>query len=233
MKSFETKRKEGMPARNERSTLLADISHDLKSYLNPIIGFSSVLMQDDQRLKADQLKHVRTIYESAKKLLDRIDALVLLLRLGEQYQPVQQLVNLKSLLQEQVEQVGEEAQARNVRLGLVCEESLKVEADPVLLGRGLKELLEYLIGRLSGGEITISCRKEDEAATVTVGCPTLSLSSKEEESWRAFLQAPDYRSSAVKGIGLWLALARQAVAQANGRLELTDENNWKISLPLK
>jgi len=30
-----------------------------------------------------------------------------------------------------------------------------------------------------------------------------------------------------------LALARQAVAQANGRLELTDENNWKISLPLK
>jgi signal transduction histidine kinase len=233
MKTTDTRRKESMPARSERGTLLSDISHDLKSYLNPIIGFSSVLLQDEQRLKADQLKQVRTIYESAKKLLDRIDALVLLLRLGEHYQPVKQTVSVIGFLQEQIELMREEAAARNVRLELACEEPLKVETDPLLLGRGLKELLAYLIGRLGGGNVALSCRKEKTEVVLTISCPVLSLSPKEGENWRAFLQSSDYLASAVKGIGLWLALARQAVAQANGRLEFTGENNWKISLPLK
>ena len=60
----------------KRAAFAGTVSHDLKTPLNAVIGFSSVLMADSGSFSPEQNKQLSLVYDSAKSLLDRINRLL-------------------------------------------------------------------------------------------------------------------------------------------------------------
>ena len=64
-----------------RAKFMADVSHDMKTPLNAVIGFTSVLLQDKKELGAEKARQLDLVYKSAHRLLERVDALTEFFRL--------------------------------------------------------------------------------------------------------------------------------------------------------
>ncbi len=63
------------------SRFMANVSHDLKTPLNAVVGFSSLLLQTDETLSEEALHQLQLIDKNARKLLVRLDAMVEFFRL--------------------------------------------------------------------------------------------------------------------------------------------------------
>lgn len=74
------KKRAGPEAANQSAFLLSDMSHDIRTPLNAIIGFTE-LLQQDRSLSPDNQERVSTIHRSGKHLSSLIDDLVEICRL--------------------------------------------------------------------------------------------------------------------------------------------------------
>ena len=138
----------------------ADIGHDLKTYLNPIIGFTSLLLQDSARLAEDQQNYVRLVYRSAKQLLDRIDAMVELLRL---YSGDVEARLTECYCREVVEQVRArfmETDGNRLELDLT-DDTTKCRCAPSLLVGLLSELVRFRLKVKEESRVRLGFRPAD------------------------------------------------------------------------
>jgi len=60
----------------QRAEFVGTVSHDLKTPLNAIVGFTSVLLADATGFAPEQKHQLQLVYDSARSLLERINALL-------------------------------------------------------------------------------------------------------------------------------------------------------------
>ncbi len=212
---------------DDQADFVANIGHDLKTYLNPIIGFTSVLLLEKTNLNSDQVHQLDLVYRSARQLLERIDAMVEFQRLiaGAKVDPVD-WVSVRELFLE-VSQTFAEAAAQQGT-------SINVEAVParlrtsrLMLARVFKELVSNAIKFSEAGTVTLKAEriKHPDPQKVRLRfCVTDSgsgLSPQLLTVLRAgFGAAPDSAGQSFAGLGLGLALAREAAKRLGGWLEV-------------
>ncbi|RLB58393.1 MAG: hypothetical protein DRI34_04985 [Deltaproteobacteria bacterium] len=216
---------------NYDAVQIAEIGHDLKTYLNPIIGFSSVLLQDSERLREDQHRQVKLIYESARQLLARIDALVELLRLrGGVIKPDISVCNCRHICQVVYERLVESCEARQVKLQVTFnEQQLTCRCDVAMLVRVMVEIVSHRLSLLDKGAIRLWY--ESNAAGqidffIDDDGPTLG--SRERQAMEKFLSRKSSGGRPGEGIGLWLLLAAEAAAATRAVLHLGGDDRAKF-----
>ncbi len=214
----------------QRAEFVGTISHDLKNPLNAIVGFTSVLLADSAGFGAEQVRQLRLVKDSARSMLGRIDALLEFHRIEagkieakpDWFMPAEILIQL-------VESRRECARERGVELKLQMKDGLdRVLSDARLVRRVLDELLANAIRFSGGGEVVLSidiAPPDPDAGRrlvrigVTDAGPGLSDEHR-DQLVRSLDPSRGKVERSYKGLGLGLALAREAARLLGGRVEL-------------
>ena len=199
-----------------RNSLLAGISHDLRTPLSSIVGAASSLAEEPERLSPESRRELaRTIYDEgqrmatlANNILDmaRLDAGAVTLKLD--WVPLEEIVGgVLTRLRARLE-------GRPVKIDLPKDAPL-VKLDAVLIEQVLVNIIENALKYTPAGTaIEISARFSQDAVTVTVadegpGIPP----GLEEKLFDKFYRAAPERAQS--GVGLGLTICR-AIVEAHG-----------------
>jgi len=227
MKSDESGRVDRRPGEkttdDSGSEFVANVGHDLKSYLNPIIGFVSVLMQNEREFSAEQRHQLELVLQSAKQMLNRIDALVTFLRLQAGSTVCKaEWVSPRDLLAE----VGSYFETRKDELHVEHDETrIRVRVDRRLVARALGELVANALDASQGKEVLINAEYDSSAKRLTFSVHDRGIGL--DEGHRARLREVLGRGhdQSLEGLGLGLALAREAADACGAWLEVAGEKD--------
>ena len=214
-------------ANRAKSMFLASMSHELRSPLNAMLGFSRLLMRDaslGERARRD----VGVVLSSGEHLYQVINQVLELSKIESGHMGVQPVsFNLPVVLHELEEVFALSARQKGLRLTVEARSPLPthVEADVLKLRQVLVNLLGNAIKFTPHGSVTLAVRMVGDGRlrfSVTdtgVGIAAGELATLGE----AFVQAQAGRQAA-EGTGLGLALSRGFLQVMGGELHIESEH---------
>jgi len=225
-----------MESERLRNSLLAALSHDLRTPLAALLGLAESLDLTKPALSSVQRDTTRAIVEQARRMSALVNNLLDMARIqsGE--------VQLRLEWQSVEEVVGSSIKAAQPalahhRVEVALPDDLPlVEFDATLIERVLFNLLENA-GKYTPEGTTIRVAAElagnDLVVNVTDGGPGVPASQR-EAIFEKFTRGA--RESATPGVGLGLAISRAIVEAHHGRIWVDDASNggarFAFTLPL-
>lgn len=228
-----------------KSELLANISHELYTPLNAIVGFSQALMDGlHGMLSASQARLVESIQDSGLRLRSSFDDLIDMARLSASEVTIHpRSVPLAPMLQGTRDRVEQSAQEKEVEIAIEIAPHLRVVwADEAKLKRMLYELLSNAVRfTRTRGRVTLQAmlHPPDQphelhlaVSDTGVGIPADKL----EVIFDPFQQVDSSLSRRFGGLGLGLAIVRHYAELHGGRVWAESEpgsgSTFTLALPL-
>lgn len=182
----------------------ADVSHELRTPLTSI-QTSSELMLDDESLSPKSRERVAKIARAAARLSELVSAFLLLAR--EQAGGSHSELDLRSCIDDAVEQVRERAEAKGLELEVAVPEGLRVWAPQNALRVVLSNLLANAVSYTDTGRISLQFANGSvEIADTGSGMSTENI----HQLFRRFHRGDGGRG---EGFGLGLAIVKRICEQ--------------------
>jgi two-component system sensor histidine kinase KdpD len=207
-----------MESERLRNSLLAAVSHDLRTPLTVLQGLAEVLAMNNPPLAPAQLEAAETMQEEARRMTALVNNLLDMARIerGEvklhlEWQPFEEVVGVALNATEQI------LKHHKVEVRLSPELPL-VQIDAVLMARVLVNLLENAAKYTPpGSEVIMAAEVVGDHLSVSVADsgPGLPV-GREEEIFQKFTRGD--RESATRGVGLGLTICRAIVESHHGKI---------------
>ena len=233
-----------------KSAFLANISHELRTPMNSIIGYSDLLLDGvDGPINEEQNKSLDKIIDNAKHLLQLINNLLDLSKIESgkiEIEAVQ--FNLKGLIDSVVPFFKGMITKKGLTLDIDIEENLPlVCGDEDKIKHVLINLLNNAIKFTHEGGIIIRAKISDRGiqpgespifAEVCVEDTGIGIKDEDlDKIFKKFMQADISASRRYEGTGLGLSIARGLIALHNGMIWVTSEygkgSQFYFTIPLK
>jgi PAS domain S-box-containing protein len=210
-----------------KESILAILSHDLRSPLSGIIGTARYLKSNFDKMEPEAVKEMLgLLYKSSKDELNMLDYLLEWARIkyaSEAFSPAK--IELVKYVEKVFETLNEAASLKTINLHHEIEENTEVFAD----GKMLLSILQNIVSNAlrhsrQGGKITITSKREEDKIIVEIKDTGTGMSKEIQE--KLFIPQMDSLSEARKdhkGAGIGLLLVK-------GFLEKTGGEIWVESL---
>jgi two-component system, OmpR family, osmolarity sensor histidine kinase EnvZ len=206
----------------DRTLLLAGISHDLRTPITRIRLASEFLSDQDEELKAG-------IIDDTQDMDDIIDQFIGYVRYGSEEK--RELGDLRELIQQVVDAASKQHQGLESNLKKIP----KIEFKPMAMKRLVSNLIENAF-RYGKAPVLVNCKKDNEQIIVSIrdhGNGIADLDVK--RLFQPFARGDKARGG--KGSGLGLAIVSRIVEMHNGKISLENHPEGGLeaifSLPLK
>ncbi|NIN68959.1 MAG: HAMP domain-containing protein [Anaerolineae bacterium] len=233
--SFNAMVREVKASRQAQQDFVANVSHDLKTPLTSIRGFSQALLNGTAAHEESGRRAAQIIHEEASRMVRLVDDLLDLARIeAGQIVMAQEPVPLPQLLQECADKMALRAEQSEVTI------ALELETDSNLIVKGDRDRLAQVIGNLldnalkhtpPAGRISLAARSVVEEGTkraeesgshveITIsdtgaGIPPEDLS----RIFERFYRGDKSRTKDGKGAGLGLAIAKEIIQTHGGHIK--------------
>lgn len=207
-------------AERSRREFTANVSHELKTPLQSIMG-STELLENGLVKQADIPQFVGVIRQEAARLVTLVEDVIHLSRLDEGAAPAKEPVNLLELARSAASALDQQAEAQRV--------SLTVAGDPAEINgaRGLLyELLYNLIDNAikyntDGGKVEVAVAAVDDAVTVSVKDTGIGIPPEyQTRVFERFFRVDKSRSKASGGTGLGLSIVKHIARYHHAAINL-------------
>lgn len=212
-------------AEKSRREFSANVSHELKTPLQSIMG-SAELLEHKLVKKEDEAEFMAKIRAEAGRLLSLIEDIIKLSQLDEGRGLETEAVKLPEVVEEVLFLLREKAEKAEVHLKLSEEEK-----DIILSGN--RAMLTDIIYNLcdngikynkKGGEVCISLSETKEEVEISVKDTGIGISAEHRDRvFERFYCVDKSRSKKTGGTGLGLAIVKHTVGLLGGRIELISE----------
>lgn len=223
-------------AERNRREFTANVSHELKTPLQGIIG-SAELLENGLVKQEDVPRFIGHIRSEAQRLVTLIGDIIRLSQLDEGETMPAEPVELLALAREAAESLQNAAAARHV--------TITVEGEPVEL-TGVRRLLHEIVCNLcdnaikyntDGGRVQVTVTKENETAAVTVRDTGIGIPPDQQDRvFERFYRVDKSHSKASGGTGLGLSIVKHAVQYLHGAIHLQSEvgkgTEIRVTFPL-
>jgi signal transduction histidine kinase len=224
-------------ARLVQREFLANVSHELKTPLTSLIGFSQALVDGSLRTGAERRRAANIVHEESERVLRMAQELLDLARVEAGTISLHiTAVDLGAQLEQELEIVRPRAVARSLALELMVPADISpVAADPERLHQVLDNLLDNAVKYApEGTEIRMSAVPNLSGVETVVANATGPQRPDPERMFERFYRADPSRSAAAGGVGLGLSISRELAAAMGGRLwaDFDADGNLRLHLLL-
>ena len=213
-----------------KSEFLAQISHEIRSPLNAVLSFSSLIREETSEVVDDYLITAFDSIESASKRIIRTVDLILNmseLQLGT-YQLTTMQVNLCEIIEKLTNDYSTLAHSKNLDLVFSCKcKKHLIELDDYAAAQIFANLIDNAIKYTKSGKIEISIYK-NESAKICVDVSDTGIGISEEYLpylFEAFSQEEHGYSRTYEGNGLGLALVKRYCNLINAEIKVRSTKN--------
>ena len=207
-------------AERNRREFTANVSHELKTPLQGIIG-SAELIENGMVKPEDLPRFVGHIHAEAARLVTLIDDIIRLSQLDEGDAMPTEPVDLLTVSQEAAENLHDAAAARNV--------TVSVTGQPAVLP-GVRRLIYEIVYNLcdnaikynrDGGRVDVTVAADAGGSSITVADTGIGIAPEHQgRVFERFYRVDKSHSKASGGTGLGLSIVKHAVQYHHGRIEL-------------
>ena len=207
-------------AERNRRDFTANVSHELKTPLQGIIGSAELI--ENGMVKPDALpRFVGHIHTEAARLVTLIDDIIRLSQLDEGGELPTEPVDLLTVSQEAAQTLQDAAAARQV--------TVSVQGEPTVIP-GVRRLLYEIVYNLcdnaikynrDGGRVDITVAHDADGSSVTVADTGIGIAPEHQARvFERFYRVDKSHSKASGGTGLGLSIVKHAMQLHHGRIEL-------------
>ena len=210
-----------------KESVLAILSHDLRSPLSAIIGTAKYLKDNFQRMRpADAQEMLDLLYKSSTDELEMLDYLVEWARIkyaSDVFSPT--TLKLTDYINKVFETLGETALVNTINLHHDVEENTSVFADSKMLLSIIQNIISNAIKHTEkGGSITVSAKRNDDKIIIQVKDTGIGMSKEiMEKLFTPQMKTLSEARKKNKGAGIGLLLVK-------GFLEKNDGEIWVESI---
>ena len=210
-------------AEQNRREFTANVSHELKTPLQGIIG-SAELLENGMVQPDDVPRFVGHIRKEAQRLVTLIGDIIRLSQLDEGDVMPRETVDLLTLSQEAADDLTAAAEQKNVTIS-VTGESTCVSGVRRLLYEVIYNLCDNGVKyNVEGGSVSVRVGTEDGKAVVSVTDTGIGIAPEHQgRIFERFYRVDKSHSKASGGTGLGLSIVKHAVQYHHGTVELQSE----------
>lgn len=224
-------------ARKIQRDFLANVSHELKTPLTSLIGFSQALIDGNLLTDVERTRAATIIHEESERVLRMAQELLDLARVEAGSISLHiTAVDLSAQLEQEVEIVRKRADARGLALKLALPDDIPpVAADPERLHQVFENLLDNAVKYApEGSTVSAMARLSGGSVETVLSNPLGSYRPDPDRMFDRFYRADPSRSAAAGGVGLGLSISRELAAAMKGRLwaDFDDAGNLRLHLLL-
>ena len=207
-------------ARTQQQDFLANVSHELKTPLTSLIGFSQALIDGSLQKPAERKRAAEIIQEEAQRVLRMAQELLDLARVESGQLPLHPIqVDLRALLDQELEIVRPRATARDLEIHLQVPGDLRpVRADVERLHQVVANLLDNAVKYATPGDpVVLAVENGVQSVEIVVSNGVGQHPPDVERIFDRFYRGDPSRPSA-GGVGLGLSISRELAVALGGRL---------------
>lgn len=210
-----------------RREFTANVSHELKTPLQSILGYSEIIMQGLVKPE-DYARFLEKINLEAHKLLELIDDVLKLSKLDELQADSFTQFNLGELLQTIEERFENKAKVNQVNIHLaVPQEPCCLEGCQSVLEECFVNLIDNAIKyNRSGGRVEIKLEALTDELVVSISDSGMGIAAEEQEKiFERFYRVDHSHNKRIEGTGLGLAIVKHGIALHGGTIKVKSELN--------
>lgn len=207
-------------AERNRQEFTANVSHELKTPLQSIIG-SAELLENGLVKAEDMPRFVGHIKNEATRLVSLINDIIRLSQLDENNIPANESVDLYDVAGEAIEDLTASASKKNVAVSLIGE-PCNINGVRRYIYEIIYNLCDNAIRyNVEGGKVKIDIHRENGNAVLIVSDTGIGIASEHQSRvFERFYRVDKSHSKETGGTGLGLSIVKHAVAYHGGRMEL-------------
>ncbi len=222
-----------------KDEMLSSISHEMRTPLTAILGFTELLLQED--IDAEKSKQfLRLSYQEGERLRELIDDLLDLQRLRAGFSGNQfTMVNIEAMLKEIANIFVEVTKEHDITVS--CPEGFpEIYADEQKIHRALKNLMSNAVKYSpGGGPVSLSAKLIKKENMIAISIQDLGLGIPKEaqsELFDRFFRVYHPEIKNIGGTGLGLALVKEIINLHEGHIHVKSApgkgSTFTIELPI-
>lgn len=225
--------------RQNRSELLANISHELRTPVSYLQGYAQLIEKGQYRSEEDLKRYARIIDQESVRLSSLIQDVFDLSKMEEGRMPFyRQSIDMEELLAQAVDKVSLKASAKSLALELEIEGPLHdLETDGMRMEQIMLNLIQNAVSYTETGEITVKAFEKKEHLIIEVQDTGVGI--PEEDVPFIFDRFHRVEKSRVRdkgGTGLGLAIVKGLTEGLGGEIDVESEEGngttFRLSFPL-
>lgn len=212
-------------ANQAKTDFIANMSHDLRTPLNTILGMSDVLMLKPHT--AEQTKFVGSIKQAGEHLLNLVEDILSYSKFeAGHFELRPEVTDVKQLIEDIVSMISPQATKKGLKLILSCDPDLPAHliTDPYALRRLLTNLIGNAIKFTNKGHIVVaveSTNTDQDHIDLQISVEDTGIGIPKEKLDYVFERfsriSPSYKGQ-YAGTGLGLTIVKQLVSALGGQI---------------
>jgi PAS domain S-box-containing protein len=212
-----------------KSNFLANISHEVRTPLNSVVGFSNLLLSDDitREAKAEYIEHIN---HNSEKLLQIIGDIIDLSRLeSSQIEISYEEASINDIVTEVIEEARKQIKRNEKAIILTVRKDFKdlsdlIFTDQIWLKRILNHLMDNAIKFTLEGFVELSYSKEGDNLFFKIKDTGIGINKDNlGHIFEEFRQEINGHQRPFEGLGIGLTLAKEVVERMGGKISVISE----------
>jgi two-component system phosphate regulon sensor histidine kinase PhoR len=221
-----------------RRDFVANVSHEFKTPLTAIRGYTETLLGGALDDRATATDFLRIVERNARHLESLVSDLLTLARLEAELPASLETIQVKSLVEEQISLRQAAIRERNIQVTADCGD-IELNVDRVRLVTAVSNLIDNALAyNRPSGEIHITGSPDNGAFVLSIadtgeGIPSSDL----QRIFERFYRVDKARTRESGGTGLGLAIVKHAIESQGGSISVSSKlgvgSKFSIRLPMR
>ena len=238
VKKLESESEKNMHLYKSRREMMYMVTHELRTPLSPVIGYSS-LMKQTANLDKTNKKYLDKIYESAEKMKTLINSLLEYFAIeSDKTDIAKKPFNMKNMAEMMTATYALEARQKGLEFIANDCENLALMGDESKLIQIGSNLLANAVKFTEAGSVSLNVTYEDDALKIEISDTGIGIAEEEQQKiFEPFKQLGKAKAMATDGIGLGLSIVSQLVKLMDGNIELQSRvgegSRFTVTIPVE